>query len=166
MYILLSKVALSARLHACWPMGTKYSCARLMVCIACAIYTILARSDAAATIYFIMQLCVASIRAVFIAERISARLWMRDLFSQCTCVRAYVRTYVSVTLRNVNLRYCLGMSIWGHAQAGYQIPRALHNDVGTTFLATEDGRTARLGLRNVRIWLSQVQKRVLNAADG
>jgi len=22
-----------------------------------------------------------------IAERISARLWMRDLFSQCTCVR-------------------------------------------------------------------------------
>ena len=29
---------------------------------------------------------------------------MRDLFSQCTCVRAYVRTYVTVTLRNVNLR--------------------------------------------------------------
>ena len=40
----------------------------------------------------------------FIAERISARLWMRDLFSQCTYVRTYVRTYVSVTLRNVNLR--------------------------------------------------------------
>ena len=32
-----------------------------------------------------------------IAERISARLWMRDLFSQCTCVR----TYMSVTPRNV-----------------------------------------------------------------
>ena len=31
------------------------------------------------------------------AERISARLWMRDLFLQCTCVR----TYVSITLRNV-----------------------------------------------------------------
>ena len=36
---------------------------------------------------------------LIIAERISARLWMRDLFSGCT----YVRMYVSVTLRNVNL---------------------------------------------------------------
>ena len=48
--------------------------------------------------------------APLIAERISARLWMRDLFSLCTCVRAYM----SVTLRNINLQYCLGMSIWGH----------------------------------------------------
>ena len=55
---------------------------------------------------------------------------MRDLFSQCTCVR----TYVSVTLRNVNLRYRLGMSICAHAQAGYRI-RTLHDEAGTTFLA-------------------------------
>ena len=33
-----------------------------------------------------------------IAERISARLIIRDLFSY---VRTYVRTYVSVTLRNI-----------------------------------------------------------------
>ena len=42
---------------------------------------------------------------------------MRDLFSQCTCVR----TYVSVMLRNVNLHsrafeVTLGMSICAHAQ--------------------------------------------------
>ena len=47
-----------------------------------------------------------------ISKRISARLWMRDLLSHCMCVC----TYVLVTLRNVNWRYCLGMSIWGHAQ--------------------------------------------------
>ena len=52
-------------------------------------------------------------------------------------VRTYVRTYVSVTLRNVNLRSTLGMSICAYAQAGYRI-RALHDEVGTTFLA--DGR--------------------------
>ena len=34
---------------------------------------------------------------ILIAERISARLIIRDLFSCCT----YVHTYVSVTLRNV-----------------------------------------------------------------
>ena len=34
-----------------------------------------------------------------ITECISARLWMRDLFSQCMCICMYV----SVTLRNVNL---------------------------------------------------------------
>ena len=37
---------------------------------------------------------------------------MRDLFSGC----AYVRTYVAVTLRNVNLRSCLGMSIYADPQ--------------------------------------------------
>ena len=37
---------------------------------------------------------------------------MRDLFSGC----AYVRTYVAVTLRNVNLRSCLGMSIYANPQ--------------------------------------------------
>ena len=84
----------------------------------------------------------------------------------------YVRTYVSVTLRNVNLRprpgrisdtTCITRRRWDDVfgDGGREDSAA-----GTTFLATEDGRTARLGLRNVRIWLSQVQKRVLNAADG
>ena len=36
---------------------------------------------------------------VFIAKRISTRLWMKDLFLQCM----YIRMYVSVMLRNVNL---------------------------------------------------------------
>ena len=37
---------------------------------------------------------------------------MRDLFSGCM----YVHVHMSVTLRNVNLRSHLGMSICGHAQ--------------------------------------------------
>ena len=37
---------------------------------------------------------------------------MRDLFLGC----AHVRTYVAVTLRNVNLQSCLGISICAHAQ--------------------------------------------------
>ena len=40
------------------------------------------------------------------------RLSIGDLFSGC----AYVRTYMVVTLRNVNLQSCLGMSIRAHAQ--------------------------------------------------
>ena len=65
---------------------------------------------------------------------------MRDLFLQCTCVHTCVRTYVcmymSVMLRNV---------VDGHAQAGYWIPCALHDDVGTTFLAMEDGEDCAAG---------------------
>ena len=72
---------------------------------------------------------------------------MGDLFSQCSCVH----TYVSVTLRNINLQYRLGMNlrsrlgrisdttciVWTGSKT---IPRALHDDVGTRFfLATEDG---------------------------
>ena len=66
---------------------------------------------------------------------------MRDLLLQCTCVCTYTCTYMSVTLMNVNLWYhlgcqfevTLGMSICTHAWTGYRI-RALHEDVGATFL--------------------------------
>ena len=51
--------------------------------------------------------------------------------------------YVSVTLRNVNFQYPLGMSICAHAQAGYQIC-ALHNDVRMTFLG-DRGRGGQCG---------------------
>ena len=71
----------------------------------------------------------------------------------------YVRTYVSVTLRNVNLRYRLGMSIWGHARnvnlcshpgrmSDTCITRRSRDDVSCR-RRTE--RTARLALRNARI---------------
>ena len=78
---------------------------------------------------------------------------MRDLFSQGTCVRAYMRTYVSVTLR----------SICAHARARYRI-RALHDDVRMTFLG--DGGRTELALRNARVLRSQMHKRRMNAADG
>ena len=39
-----------------------------------------------------------------IAERLSAKLWIRDLFLGCAFVCTCVRTYVSVTLRNVDLK--------------------------------------------------------------
>ena len=44
--------------------------------------------------YLCRQFTVCLMRSCFIAERISARLWMRDLFSQCTCVGTctYIRT--------------------------------------------------------------------------
>ena len=64
------------------------------------------------------------------------------------------------TLRNVNL----------HSQAS--LKHGLHEDVNEDRVGGDDifwrwrtGRTARLELRNVHIWQSQVQKRVLNAAD-
>ena len=74
-------------------------------------------------------------------------------------VRTYVRTYVSVTLRNVNLRYRLGMSIWGHARnvnlrsrpgriSDTYITRRSRDDISCR---RRTGRTARLALRNVRI---------------
>ena len=75
-------------------------------------------------------------------------------------VRAYVRTYVSVTLRNVNLRYRLGMSIWGHARYVNlrSRPGRISPDTYITRRSQDDiscrwrtGRTARLALRNVRI---------------
>ena len=63
-----------------------------------------------------------------IAERSSARLWMRDLFLQCT--------YVSVTLRNVNLR--------SRASIGTHASRALtHEDTGCLSLAMEDREESR-----------------------
>ena len=80
---------------------------------------------------------------------------MRDLFSQCTCVR----TYVSVTLRNVNLWFRLGMSICTHARMGNWI-HALHNDVGMMFLAY-GGRGALHGWPFAMYLRSQVHKRVL-----
>ena len=59
---------------------------------------------------------------IFIAERISA---IKALNEGSTM---YVRTYMLVTLRNVNFEVTIGLSICAHARAGYQI-HALHNDV-------------------------------------
>ena len=43
--------------------------------------------------------------SMIIAERISARLLIRDLFEQCTYVRTYVCMYVrGVTFRNHDVR--------------------------------------------------------------
>ena len=78
-----------------------------------------------------------------------------------------VRIYVSVTLRNVNLRYRLGMSIWGHARNVNLRSRSgigCHWNVHYMRTLMEDGvggdvswrwrtgRTVRLALRNVRIF--------------
>ena len=55
---------------------------------------------------------------------------MRDLFSQCTCVRAYVRTYVSVTLRNLNLR----------SRSECQFALTSGQDIGYVHYTTKSGR--------------------------
>ena len=90
---------------------------------------------------------------------------MRDLFSQCTCVRTYVRTYVSVTLRNVNLR----------SRSECQFALTPRQDIGyvhyTTkpgrhFLPMEDGENSATGPSQRTYLRSEVHKRVLNAADG
>ena len=57
------------------------------------------------------------------------------------------------------------MSICAHAWAGYRIC-ALHDDVGTMFLATEDGEDSAAGPLQCTYLRSQVHERVLNAADG
>ena len=97
-------------------------------------------------------LCVLT--HIVVAKRISVRLWMKDLFSQCTCVHMYVRMYVSVTLRNVNLWYCLGMSIWGR----WSHPGRISDTTCIAWRRWDDvfwrqrtGRTAWLGLCNICI---------------
>ena len=77
----------------------------------------------------------------------------------CTCM------YLSVTLRNVNLRYRLGISTVTPRQ---DIEYHVHY---TTTLGCHDGGRgglcgSGLGLCNICIWQSQVQKQVLNVADG
>ena len=42
----------------------------------------------------------------------------------------------------------------------------LHEHIGLCFLMMKDGEDSAAGLYSVRIWRSQVQKLVLNAADG
>ena len=100
---------------------------------------------------------------------------MRDLFSQCTCVRTYVRTYVrvghawecqfAVSLRNVNLR----------SRSECQFALTPRQDIGyvhyTTkpgrhFLPTEYGENSATGPSQRTYLRSEVHKRVLNAADG
>ena len=76
---------------------------------------------------------------------------------------------MSVTLNNVNLRSCLGMSICAHAQElrCHCMIHALHEDVGTTFLGNG-------GWGGQRVWAFAMyalggvkcKKGVLNAADG
>ena len=75
----------------------------------------------------------------------------------------YVRTCVSVKLRNVNLRYRLGMSIRDQARTGYWI-RALQDDVGTIFLG-DGGRGGQRGWPFATYKFSGA-KCLLNAADG
>ena len=67
------------------------------------------------------------------------------------------------------------MSICAHAQERVTEKRVLIlEDVdgaggrswGDVSRRWRTGRTARLAIHNVRTWRSQVQKRVLNAADG
>ena len=83
----------------------------------------------------------------------------------CVYVCTYVHTYLLVTLRNVNLQSCLGTQ----ASLNMRYMRmSMENRVGgwgrSMFLRM--GRTARLGLCTVRIWLSQAHKRVLSTTDG
>ena len=66
---------------------------------------------------------------------------MKDLFSGC----AYIRTYVAVTLRDVNLRsrsecqFALTLRNWA------SLKHALHVDEGRSFLAMEDGEVSATG---------------------
>ena len=139
---------------------------------------------------------------------------MRDLFSQCM----YVRMYVLVTLRNVNLRLRPGRisqrtylaesnaeASAEHSLSLVTLTKKLKKKRGQSTIEAKNkkefnsrkhvleilhsqvfrltligylvhytmsgwrrrmGRTARLGLLNVRIWQSQMQKRVLNTVDG
>ena len=95
-------------------------------------------------------------------------IYSRDVH---VCVCAYVRTYVLVTLRNVNLRsrsecqFALTLRNSGVTDMCITQGSQWRMELGgQRFLAMEDeqSRTAQLSLCNVRIWRSQVQKQVLN----
>ena len=101
--------------------------------------------------------CIPVKPFVVIAERISARLWMRDLFSQCKCVR---------TCRSRS-----GMSICTHLHSRARSLRnsrvtgwRLRSRTGKNGASWQwrTGRTAQLVLRNVHV----LRNRVLNVADG
>ena len=86
---------------------------------------------------------------------------MRDLFSQCMCIR----TYMLVMLRNVNLRSPMECQF-------ALTPRQDSGDVhymttsGQDFLVTEDGEGIVAGpLQCTYLW-SQEHKQVLNTANG
>ena len=71
---------------------------------------------------------------------------MRDLFSQCT----YVRTYVSVTLRNVNLQMSRNSHVTElirHIPGEYQMPSLAANDggQGRMVLLDNGGRVGQCG---------------------
>ena len=84
----------------------------------------------------------------FFAECITARLWMRDLFSQCTCVCMCLS--------------CSGMSICTHSRACSEthVSHALTMEDREELFTAQ--RTAWVVLHNVRV----LRSRVLNAADG
>ena len=83
---------------------------------------------------------------------------------------------MAVTFRNVNLRWeCQFVLTLGMWKSGVTVKRALREEVGVGGGGGDNcpwrlrkGRTARLSLnsQSVRTWPSQVQKQVLNAADG
>ena len=83
-------------------------------------------------------------------------------------VHVHVCTYVSVTLRNVNMRYRLGMSIevaLGMSICAHDV-RYVHymTTSGQRLLATEDGEDSTAGpSQHTHLW-NQVHKRVLNSA--
>ena len=93
---------------------------------------------------------------MLIAEHISVRLWMRDLFLGCV----YVRTYVCMC------QSTLGMSICTHVQ---ELRHHWYVNYMKTsrqrFLAMHDEGGSTAGLCNICIWQSQMGKWVLNAAN-
>ena len=86
---------------------------------------------------------------------------MRDLFSQCMCIR----TYMSVMLRNVNLRSpteCQFALTLGQDTGDVHYTRTS----GRCFLVMEDGEGTVAGpSQRMYLW-SQVHKQVLNTANG
>ena len=70
----------------------------------------------------------------------------------------YVRMYVSVTLRNVNLR----STVMPRQDIGYHVHCT--TTLGQRFLETEDGEDSVA--RPLQLTYLQVQKQVLNAANG
>ena len=73
----------------------------------------------------------------------------------------YVCMYMLVTLRNVNLR----SMVTSRQDIGYRVHYTMTS--GQRFLEDgEDSAAGPLQCTYVRIWWCQVQKQVLNAADG
>ena len=96
--------------------------------------------------------CAEHTPYAFIAECISVRFWMRDLFLGCV----YACTYVAVMLRDVNLSSC--SRIESHWYMHYT-RASMKDEIGEDNVFWQ----WRTGIRNICIWRSQVQKWVLMA---